>query len=189
MTARKRAMKSTSGSPPPGEPEYLLVGTIRRPHGVHGELLMDVATDFPERLQSGVKVFLGAAHVPTVIAARRAHSRGLLVKFQGVDTPEAAGTYRNEPVWVLAADRPPLPAGQYYHHQLLGCIVEDEVRGSIGILDQILVTGANDVYIIRTAEGREILLPAIDGVVLNIDLEKRAIRVRVPEGIEVDDAS
>jgi ribosomal 30S subunit maturation factor RimM len=45
------------------------------------------------------------------------------------------------------------------------------------------------VYIIRTAEGREILLPAIDGVVLNIDLEKRAIRVRVPEGIEVDDAS
>jgi 16S rRNA processing protein RimM len=148
---------------------------------------MDVATDFPERLQSGVKVFLGAAHVPTVIAARRAHARGLLIKFDGVDTPETAGTYRNEPVWVLAADRPSLPAGQYYHHQLLGCSVEDEERGSIGTLAQILVTGANDVYVVQTAAGREVLLPAIAGVVLHIDVQKRAIQVRIPEGIEVDD--
>lgn len=185
MTARKRAMKTTSGSPPPGEPEYLLVGTIRRPHGVHGEMLMEVATDFPERLQRGVKVFLGASHVPTVIAACRGHARGLLISFDGIDAPEAAGMYRNEAVWVLAADRPPLPKGQYYHHQLLGCTVEDETRGSLGILAEILVTGANDVYVVKTPGGREVLLPAIADVVLQIDVAKRIIRVRVPEGIEI----
>lgn len=189
MTARKRAMKANSGSPPPGEPEYLLVGTIRRPHGVHGELLMDVATDFPERLQAGVRVFLGAAHVPTVITACRGHARGLLIRFHGVETPESAGIYRNEPVWVLAADRPPLPAGHYYHHQLLGCDVVDESRGSIGTLAEILVTGANDVYVVQTAAGRQVLLPAIDGVVLHIDIQKRAIQVRIPDGIEVDDVA
>jgi 16S rRNA processing protein RimM len=189
MTARKRAMKTTSGSPPPGEPEYLLVGTIRRPHGVHGELLMDVATDFPERLQPGVKIFVGAAHVPTVIAACRGHARGLLLTFEGVDTPESAGMYRNETVWVLAADRPPLPEGQYYHHELLGCTIEDEKRGSIGILAEILLTGANDVYVVQTPEGREVLLPAIAGVVLHIDVPNRIIRIRVPEGIEIDDSA
>jgi 16S rRNA processing protein RimM len=124
-----------------------------------------------------------------VIAARRGHARGLLITFEGVDTPESAGTLRNEPVWVLAADRPPLPDGQYYHHQLLGCTVVDEQGGSIGTLSEILVTGANDVYIIRTAMGRELLLPAIAGVVLHIDIHKRMIQVRVPEGIEVDDAA
>jgi 16S rRNA processing protein RimM len=150
---------------------------------------MDVATDFPERLQSGVKVFLGAAHVPTVIAACRGHARGMLIRFDGVETPESAGTYRNEPVWVLAADRPPLPDGHYYHHELLGCSVVDEKRGSIGTLAEILVTGANDVYVVQTAMGREVLLPAIAGVVLHIDRHERAIRVRIPEGIEVDDVA
>ena len=47
-------MKANSGSPPPGEPEYLLVGTLRRPHGLHGELLMEVVTDFPERLKPAI---------------------------------------------------------------------------------------------------------------------------------------
>jgi 16S rRNA processing protein RimM len=150
---------------------------------------MEVVTDFPERLQPGVRVFLGAAHVPIVIAACRAHARGLLIKFDGVDAPESAGTYRNEPVWVLAADRPPLPDGQYYHHELLGCSIVDEQRGLIGTLAEILLTGANDVYVIQTATGRELLLPSIASVVLQIDIRKRTIHVRIPEGIEVDDGA
>jgi 16S rRNA processing protein RimM len=150
---------------------------------------MDVVTDFPERLQAGVTVFVGAAHAPTVIAARRGHARGLLITFEGVDTPEFAGTFRNEPVWVPAADRPLLPDGQYYHHELLGCLVVDEQRGSIGTLAEILLTGANDVYVVQTSAGREVLLPAIAGVVLQIDIHKRVLRVRIPEGIEVDDGA
>lgn len=186
MTARKHGKKAHSGSPLPGEPEYLLVGTVRRPHGVHGEILMDVVTDFPERLTAGVRVFLGGAHTPVQIVSCRGHDRGLLIKFEGVETPEAAGLHRNQPVWVLAADRPPLPDGLYYHHQLLGCSVEDDKGRAIGTLTEILETGANDVYSVRTASGREVLLPAITGVVLEVHLDQRRILVHIPAGIGID---
>jgi len=122
------------------------------------------------------------------IAACRGHARGLLLRFEGIDTPEAAGIYRNEPVWVPAADRPPLPPGQYYHHELLGCQVVDEEQGTIGTLVEILSTGANDVYVVQRISGREVLLPAIASVILETNLNERTIRVHIPPGIEVDDA-
>jgi hypothetical protein len=81
---------------------------------------------------------------------------------------------------VLTADRPPLPAGHYYHHELLGCTIVDEKRGSIGTLAEILLTGANDVYVVQTTTGREVLLPAIAGVVLHIDIDKRVIQSAFP---------
>jgi len=156
-----------------------------RPHGLHGEMLMDVITDLPERLEPGSKVFLGKAHEPMIIGARRLHARGLLINLQGIDTPEAAGAHRNQPVYVLSSNRPGLPAGQYYHHELLGStIVADEDQRLLGTLAAILQTGANDVYVIKDAADREMLLPAIGGVVLGIDVHQHVIIVRVPDGIE-----
>ena len=184
MTARERTTRANSGSPPTGEPDYLVVGTLRRPHGLRGEILMDVRTDFPERLKGGVTVFLGRHHEPAVISACRPHARGLLIHFQALDSREAAAAYCGRDVYVLTADRPRLPAGQYYHHELLGCDVVDEDRGSVGALVEILQTGANDVYVIKGASGRELLLPAIEGVVLEIDPSRHLIRVRTPDGIE-----
>jgi len=184
MTARKRATKADSGSPPTGEPEYLVVGILNRAHGLRGEMLMKVVTDFPERLKPGVKVFLGHGHKPCIIGECRIHTQGMLIRFQGIGTSEAAGAYRNQSVYVLSADRPRLPEGQYYHHELLGLKVIDEGEQLIGALVEILETGANDVYVIKGADERELLLPAIPGVVLGIDLRRRLIRVHVPDGIE-----
>ena len=186
MTPRKPKTKANSGSPSTGEPEYLVVGTIKRPHGLRGEMLMDVITDFPERLGPGSKVFLGTRHTPATIHAGRLHARGLLIRLQGVETPEAAGAFRNHAVYVLSSDRPDLPPGQYYHHELLGStIVQDGEQRSIGTLVEILQTGANDVYVIKDAENRELLLPVIAGVVLGIDVAQRLIMVRIPDGMGV----
>ncbi|MFH1185570.1 MAG: ribosome maturation factor RimM [Chloroflexota bacterium] len=186
MTVRRPTTKANSGSPSTGEPEYLVVGTLMRPHGLLGEMLMNVITDFPARLVPGSKVFLGARYTPMTVGARRLHARGLLIRLQGIDTPEAAGAYRNHPVYVLSSDRPRLPAGQYYHHELLGSmVIVDADQRSIGTLVEILQTGANDVYVIKDAADREMLLPSIAGVVLGIDVHQHLIRVRVPDGMDI----
>jgi 16S rRNA processing protein RimM len=183
MTPRKTMSKANSGSPPSGEPEYLLVGKLRRPHGLRGDLVMEIVTDFPERLKPGTPVFIGEQHHSGKILDTRQHAHGLLIRFEGVDTPEKAGLLRNEGVYVSAANRPSLPEGTFYHHELLGLKVIDDQDVLLGHLNEILLTGANDVYVVQTPEGKELLLPVIDSVVLGIDVVARTIRVRVPSGL------
>ncbi|HZW04240.1 MAG TPA: ribosome maturation factor RimM [Anaerolineaceae bacterium] len=170
-----------TGSPPQGEPVYLAVGRLRRPHGIKGEIVMDVMTDFPERLRRGKRVYVGDNHQPMTLAGLRQHQNALLVSFRGIDTPEAIGDLRNQYVFILAADLPPLPEGEYYHHELLGMTLVDESGRVLGILEEILETGANDVYLVRTPEGGELLVPAIADVILEVNLDERKIRVRLQE--------
>lgn len=171
-----------SGSPT-GEPVYLSVGFIRRPHGIHGELIMDIHTDFPDRLRAGVKVFLGEEHQPAKLASARPHGTSLLVSFRGLDSPEESGRLRNTWVYVTAADRPPLPEGKVYQYQLIGLrVVTDEGR-QLGSLTEIFETGANNVYVVKTPDGKEILLPAIPEVILGIDLPNSEIKVHLLEGL------
>src|SRR3990172_1453192 len=95
------AEKKTTGSGShSGEPEYLVVGFLRRPHGVHGEIIMDLHTDFPERLKAGKKLFVGEKHKPISLTGVRPHQKGLLVSFNGIETPEAAGQLRNQWLYV-----------------------------------------------------------------------------------------
>ncbi len=144
---------------------------------------MDIHTDFPERLKPGSKVFIGEQYQPMILASRRQHAKGLLVRFRGFKSPDDAGLYRNTWVYVPTADRPDLPEGEYYHHQLLGLTVITDEERELGLLTDIIETGANNVYVVRDAEGKEILLPAIPPVILNIDLVDRQMRVHLLDGL------
>ncbi|HJS20907.1 MAG TPA: ribosome maturation factor RimM [Anaerolineales bacterium] len=174
--------KNSSGSPD-GEPVYLTVGFIRRPHGVQGEMVMDPHTDFPERMKSGRKLLVGEQHKPLTLASVRPHQASLLVKFKGIETPEAAGQYRNQWVYIKADEAPQLPEGQLYQHELLGFQVVDETDQSLGELVEILATGANDVYVVKDDSGGELLLPAIPSVILDLDPVRRLMRVHLLEGL------
>ncbi len=174
---RKRPAQAGTGSPQAGEPDYLAVGFLRRPHGLRGELLMTVYTDFPERLQPGVQVYVGEAHTAMQLDSVRGHNRGLLVRFAGLNTPEEAGRLRNTWVFVRADDRPPLPEGEYYFHQLLGLQVHTRAGRHLGVVQEILETGANDVLIVRDETGNETLIPFIASVVLQVDLEDGCIEI------------
>ena len=183
MAPQTKPDKTVSGSPAHGEPVYLVVGRLRRTHGVHGELVMEVHTDFPERLQPETRVFIGSAHEAMLIASVRHHGQGLLIRLHGLDTPDAAARYRNQLVFVTAADRPPLPEGYFYVHQLLGAEVIDEERGPVGRLSEVLHTGANDVYVVTRPDGGELLLPVIPSVVLEVSAERHVIRVKLIDGL------
>jgi len=175
------AEQKNTGSPN-GEPLYLSVGFLRRPHGVQGEIIMDLHTDFPERMKKGRKLFIGDDHKPITLTSVRPHQSGLLVKFKDIETPEDVGLYRNQWVYVQAKDVP-LPEGQHYKHELLGLKVVDEDDNSLGELVEIMETGANDVYVVRDDSGKEILLPNIPSVVLDLDIDRGFLRVHLLEGL------
>ena len=174
--------KELSGSPD-GEPVYLVVGFLRRAHGLKGEMIMDLHTDFPERLQGGRNLFVGDGHRAVTLAGVRSHAKGVLVKFKGIETPDSTVPFRNQWVYVRASDVPALPEGQIYQHELFGFKVVDENENSLGELVEIIETGANDVYVVRDESGKEILLPAIPSVILEVDPTRRSLRVHLLEGL------
>ncbi|HUG34130.1 MAG TPA: ribosome maturation factor RimM [Anaerolineales bacterium] len=176
------AETKNTGSPA-GEPLYLSVGFLRRPHGLHGEIIMDLHTDFPERMKNGRKVFIGENYKPVTFENVRPHAKGLLVKLKGVNTPDEAGLYRNQWVYIKKKDAPALPKGQYYKHELYGLKVIDDRDNPLGELVEIIETGANDVYVVRDGAGKEILLPAIPSVILDLEPGRGFIRVHLLDGL------
>ena len=174
---------ATNTGSPKGEPLYLSLGFLRRPHGVKGEIIMDLHTDFPERLRKGRKLFIGDDHRPMSLEGIRPHGQGALVKFKNVDTPESAGEFRNQWVYAAVKDLPPLEEGQHYQHELLNFNVVNEDGSLLGMLAEIIETGANDVYVVRDDAGKELLLPNIPSVILDLDVGRGLLKVHLLDGL------
>lgn len=169
-------------------PAFLAVGKICRPHGLRGEVWLEVYTDFPERLKAGKVVYAGERHERLVIRQARAHKDGLLLAFEEFHTPEETERLRNRILYVAREDAAPLAEGEYYYYQLVGLTVVEERGQELGRLSEVLITGANDVYIVRGERG-EILLPAIPQVIRQIDLATRRMTVHLLPGlVEAEEA-
>ena len=149
---------------------------------------MEILTDFPERIQPGARVFVGEERISLSIRGRRTHHKGLLISFDGYDDPESVGIFRNSIAYVRVEDLPALPDGDYYHHQLIGIRVVTEEGRELGTLVKIMETGANDVYVVSTPTGPDLLLPAIESVILSIDIENDEMLVQLLPGLEVEQA-
>jgi len=171
------------GSLLPGEPAFLAVGKLRHPHGVHGEILMEVFTDFPERFTPGAILYLNSEGHSLQLIKCRPHREGLLMSFEGYTTPEEISQFRNQIVYVKADERPPLVDGEYYHHQLINLHVTTDTGVSIGTVSEILETGASDVLVIRPEIGPEVLIPVVDTFIQRIDLTNREITVHIIPGM------
>jgi 16S rRNA processing protein RimM len=167
-----------TGSPSSSEPGFLIVGRLMRPHGVTGELRMDVLTDFPERLHKGITLYLGPEHRPVEVTGLRPSDKALLIRLEGITDRDQAALLRGKEVSIQGGSLPELPEGEYYYHQLIGVQVVDESGAELGVLEQILETGANDVYVVKPESGPEVLLPAIESVILSVDVQNRRMTVR-----------
>ena len=182
-----RAKRQSAGLPETSKPAsplesgFVAIGKLRRPHGVKGDMLFEVMTDFPDRIKSGKSVFVGDGYREEKITAKRNHHIGMILHLEGYDSPEDAGVLRNQLVYASIADLPDLPDGEIYFHKLIGMSVVTVEGDIIGILNEIMETGANDVLIIQGPDGGEILLPDIESVVLGVDTEKDQIVVQPPE--------
>ncbi len=167
-----------------GEPVFVVVGKLRRPHGIRGEMKMTVLTDFPETLKNGRKTFVGDKHHPLTIRSTRWAGGDMLIAFEEYYDRDEVGVHRNQMLSVHAEDLPPLPEGVFHTHELVGIKVITEDGQNLGILDEILETGgANDVFIVKKPHEKDILLPAIEDVILEIDLEKGEMLVHILPGL------
>ena len=178
-----RQAKKPAGSLAASGPAFLAVGKVRRPHGVAGDVLVEVYTDFPERLQPKAVIYAGEAHVPLTIQRQRLHNDGILLAFDGFTTPEQVGRFRNQILYIEVDDAKELPEGEFYYHELLGLSVISETGESLGKVTEIMQTGANDVYVVTSESGQEILLPAIAQVILEVDIESKQMKVHLLPGL------
>ena len=179
----KSTKNQNAGSPKSGEPVFLAVGRFGKPHGIHGEISMQVYTDFPERLTPGPLVYIGPERRPQRLQSVRWHGNRLLIKFADYADREAVGELRNQWVLVPAEDSPPLPEGEYYHHELIGLEVRSAAGEVYGQITEILQTGANDVFIIRPAGGKELLIPWTDEVIQDVDLSAGVVTIQMLPGL------
>ena len=172
-----------AGSLLPGEPAFLAVGKLRHAHGVRGEILMEVLTDFPERFVPGMVLYLESGNESLKLTKMRPHREGLLMSFEGYTAPETIGQFRNQILYVRADNRPRLPEGEYYRYQLMGLLVTSDGGILLGEVVEILETGAHDVLVIRPDIGPEVLIPIVDEFVQNIDLVNGRITVHLIPGM------
>ncbi len=174
---------NNTGSSPKDEPVFVIIGKFRRPHGIRGEIVMTVLTDFPDLVKPGQRIFAGEQHQPYVISSIRWHGADMLISLVELPDRTAVEIFRNIMVYMKADDVPELPEGDFYIHQLVGMEVITDQGLTLGRLKEIIVTGANDVYLIEPAEGKNILIPAIDQVVLEINQEERKVLVHIIPGL------
>ena len=160
--------------------ELIAVARITTPHGVRGEVKLQPLTDFPHRFAETESLLL-ADGTRLILESARLQRDTVLAKFKGMDTPEAWIPYRRQELFITEDALMPLPDGQYYIHQIIGLEVVDESGAVQGTVGDVLQTGSNDVYVVKTSDGKEILLPAIDTVVKRIDVPAGRMVVVLPE--------
>ena len=163
-----------------GEDSLILIGRIRSPAGLRGELHVELLSDVPGRFAVGQEVLIRGA--PYYIQRARSATKGLLVKFRDIDSQQAAEELRNEPVFTGREHALPPPPGAYYHYQLLDMCVVTADGDELGLITDILQTGANDVYVVKGAE-KETLVPALADVVKAVDTERGVMVVDLPDGL------
>ncbi|MFE0348153.1 ribosome maturation factor RimM [Streptomyces griseoluteus] len=167
----------------------LVVARIGRAHGIKGEVTVEVRTDEPEsRLAPGAVLATDPASVgPLTIATGRVHSGRLLLRFEGVGDRTGAEALRNT---LLIADVDPeeMPEDEdeYYDHQLIDLDVVTEDGTEVGRITEISHLPSQDLFIVERPDGSEVLIPFVEEIVSEIDLDEQRAVITPPPGL-IDD--
>ena len=184
MKARRGLAPSAhveEASSPSRDDDDVVVGRIVGAWGLRGEVKVLPQTDNPDRLSEGSRVYL--SNRPARIERSTRAKAGLRLKLDLADDRTQAEELRGLLLTVPRSDVAPLPDGSYYHFQIIDMDVLSEDGEPLGRVAEILATGGNDVYVVRDSAGKDILIPAIAGVVLEVDPGQNRMVVRLPEGL------
>jgi 16S rRNA processing protein RimM len=157
------------------------IGRVSSAHGVRGEIKVQPLTDFPERFDPGQKFWLDGSE--RVIQRSRWQKSVVVIKVDGIETRESVDAIRGHELQIPEPEALPADEGVYYQHDIIGLRVESVDGEALGKVADVLSTGANDVYVVRGPRG-EVLLPAVDDVVRDIDLPGGRMVVELLPGLE-----
>jgi len=160
------------------------IGKIAKPHGVRGTLKVLPLTDDKTRYNKLKKIYIQTRHgiKEFDILAVRYQDKFVLLDLVGIETMTEAQGYIGNYIAIEKKDRMPLDENTYYIEDLIGLNVYEE-ETYLGKLTDVMQPGSNDVYIITLEDGKELLLPAIKSVILEVDIDLGLMKVNVPEGL------
>lgn len=168
--------------------EFFTVGKLVNTHGLKGEVRVLSETDFPEeRYKKGAILYLFLPNqkdpLPLTITSAKPFKDMYLLTFKGYDSINQVEKWKGGTLKITKEDRKPLPEGEFYFQDIIGCQVITEENEILGVITDILQPGANDVWVVKGTKGKEVLIPYIDDVVRKVDVKEKKIIIYLMPGL------
>lgn len=163
----------------------LLVGIVRRPHGIAGEVSVEPATDFPERFVAGADFTWSRAgeERELAVATVRPHGGRLLVRFDGIDDAQAARSLAGGDLSIPDEAAAPVPDDYFYAHEVEGWRCEDAAGHEIGKAVEIARTSGGAMLLLDSGGAEPVPVPFVRPIVVSVDRDARRIVLDPPEGL------
>ncbi|MEN3038865.1 MAG: ribosome maturation factor RimM [Candidatus Kryptonium sp.] len=165
--------------------DLCIIGKILRPYGLKGQICVKPITDFVNRFKKLKRVYVGDNPIEVeehYIVSSSLRNEEIILKFKNINDRTTAESFSGKFIYIPEEELLPLPEGYYYVHDLIGLKVYDVNGKKIGIITDVWLLPANDVYVVES-KGKEILIPAISEVVKKVDLENKMIIIDPMEGL------
>lgn len=165
--------------------QFLQVGVISSTHGVRGEVKVFPTTDDANRFRKLKQVILdtGKEQLPLEIQNVKFFKKFVILKFKGIDNINDIEKYKGRPLFVTRENAVELKEDEYFIADMIGMEVVTEDGKVFGRLNDVMETGANDVYIIQSQEHGEVLIPAIKECILDVDIEEKRMKIHLMDGL------
>lgn len=168
--------------------KWFNVGKVVNTHGIKGEVRVISKTDFPEeRYKAGNKLYLflpkSTEPLELTVQNHRTHKNFDLLTFEGYEDINLVEKFRDGILKVPESQLTELEEDEYYFHEIIGCRVLLPSGEEIGKISEILTPGANDVWVVKSESGQEILIPYIEDVVKQVDVENKTVTIEPMEGL------
>lgn len=163
----------------------LRVGVIASTHGIKGEVKVFPTTDNPERFKKIKQIILhtGKEELELEIEGVKFFKQFAILKFKGIDNINDIEKYKGKELYVTRENAQRLGRNEYFVADLLGVTVTADTGKTLGILKDVIETGANDVYVVEMEDKKELLIPAIKQCILNVDVEAGEMQVHLLDGL------
>lgn len=161
--------------------DLIRIGKIVNTQGLKGDVRIYPDTDDVKRFEDLEKIFVEGQEEPLYITKVRYKKNLAIVRFRGLDHINDVEKYKNKVVYTEKLSQEDLEEDRYYVEDLIGMVVIDENKGQIGVLKDIIQNPAHDLYLVKTPT-EEVLIPAVEAFILEVDLESRIIRTSLIEG-------
>lgn len=165
--------------------KYLRVGVIANTHGVRGEVKVYPTTEDIKRfdyLKEAV-IDTGKEKINVNVTGVKYFKNMVILKFEQYDNMDQVIPLKGMDLFVTRENAIPLAEGEHYIVDMIGCKIITDEGVTLGELTDVMQTGANDVYVVKTTDGKEVLLPAIKECVLEKDIENKVIKVHIMKGL------
>lgn len=166
--------------------EMFDVGKIVNTHGVRGEVRVIRITDFEERFAIGETLYLikdNDKPQPLIIDGHRKHKQFDLLHFEGLDNINDVQHFKEAHLKIKKEQLTALAEGEYYHYEIIDCVMYTMSGEEVGTITDVLSPGANDVWVVKSIKGTEILIPFIQSVVKEISIEEKKVMIEPMEGL------